>query len=214
MRLLGTDNPRKEDLKFVALTPDSSGAPTWKFPNVFNLSDPLGYYQQICVPRQTRAIQRYLHQQIHRPPPRPTRAGGGSEEPPGDNKAGGPKGTPKGGKEGRKGDSSTSQPSAYPAGKRLAAWEATRSVQHAPTNAKGKPLCWDNSCWIGCRRSAAECSHSHETIKGLKNLDWTVVAQILKRGGLRSGPKVEPTSVDGRIAQLRAQAKAEGQAKR
>ena len=51
-------------------------------------------------------------------------------------------------------------------------------------------------------------------IKGLKDLHWTVVAQLLRRGGLKSGPKVDPASVDGRIAQLRAQAKAEDASKR
>ena len=33
--------------------------------------------------------------------------------------------------------------------------------------------------------------------------------QVLRRGGLRSGPKVNPQEVDGRVAQLRAQAKEE-----
>ena len=40
------------------------------------------------------------------------------------------------------------------------------------------------------------------------------MAQLLRRGGLRNGTKVDPASVDGRIAQLRTQAKAETDGKR
>ncbi|CAK9068985.1 unnamed protein product, partial [Durusdinium trenchii] len=47
-RILNTDNPRKEDLKFVALAPDSG----FHFPRTFDLAHPEGYYQQVCVPRQ------------------------------------------------------------------------------------------------------------------------------------------------------------------
>eukprot|EP00974_Lingulodinium_polyedra_P126867 11199922-Lingulodinium_polyedra.AAC.1 len=51
-------------------------------------------------------------------------------------------------------------------------------------------------------------------MKGVRGLRWAVVAQLLRPGGLRSGPKVGPKSVDGRIAQLRAQARAEAKEKR
>ena len=101
----------------------------------------------------------------------------------------------------------------YPAGKRLSPVEAKQSLQHAPRGTNGKPLCWDNSCWSGCSKGQGNCSHSHDPIKGLGNLHWTVVAQLLRRGGLRSGPKVAPDTVDGRIAQLRSQAKGEEAAK-
>ena len=40
------------------------------------------------------------------------------------------------------------------------------------------------------------------------------MAQVLRRGGLKSDPKVDPKAVDGRIAQLRARAKAEDSAKK
>ena len=47
---LGTDNPRKEDIRFLMLTPDASGNASWSFPTVFDLQNPDGYYQQVCVP--------------------------------------------------------------------------------------------------------------------------------------------------------------------
>ena len=216
-RLLNTDNPRKEDLKFLALAPDASGAASWKFPNVFDLGDPQGYYQTICVPRQTRAVQRYINQQIHKTSP-PKKAGKLSEDKDTPAAAEAPAGAAeRAGAPAAKAQGAEAQgppKAAYPAGKRLATWEIKRSAQHAPQDAKGKLLCWDNSCWVGCKRSAQDCAHSHEVIKGLKNLDWTVVAQILKRGGLKSGPKVEPSAIDGRVQQLREQAKNEEASKK
>ena len=87
-------------------------------------------------------------------------------------------------------------------------------MTHAPRDRSGKIICWDAVCWAGCTKTAAICAHFHEIIKGLGGLDWTVQAQLIWRGGLKSGAKVDPTSVDGRIAQLRAQAKTEADGKR
>ena len=82
--------------------------------------DPQGYYQTVCVPRQSRALQRHLNAQIHKGPPS-KKAGGAGEDGAGtsmgagkatgkgkeaSDKAGGTgsggKGSPKGGK-GKKG---------------------------------------------------------------------------------------------------------------
>ena len=78
IRQLGSDNPRKEDLKFLALTPGPDGAAVWKFPNVFDLKDPQGHYQTVCVPRQERQLKRYLNQQLHRVS-KPAKAGAEGE---------------------------------------------------------------------------------------------------------------------------------------
>ena len=48
----------------------------------------------------------------------------------------------------------------------------------------------------------------------MAKLDPTVQVQVLRRGGLRSGPKIDPKSVDGRVAQLRSQVKADKDEKR
>ena len=82
-------------------------------------------------------------------------------------------------------------------------------LQHAPRNAAGQIICWDNSCWIGCARGKDKCPHAHDVLTSQRGLDWTIVAQLLRRGGLKSGIRVEPNAVDGRVAQLREQAKAE-----
>lgn len=60
-RILDTDNPRKEDLKFVALAPGSG----FNFPKTFDLGHPEGYYQQVCAPRQARALKGIIYGQLH-----------------------------------------------------------------------------------------------------------------------------------------------------
>ena len=94
---------------------------------------------------------------------------------------------------------------AYLAGKRRTTAEVQRSISHAPEDSKTKkPTCWDAACHVGCSR--ANCPHVHERLPPLCNkLDYTGVTQVLQRGGLKNGPKVNPKDVDGRIAQLRAQ---------
>jgi hypothetical protein len=62
---LGTENPRLEDLKLIALAPGPDGCPNFRFPNVWAIADPAGYYQTVVVPRQQRALGRLLNKQLH-----------------------------------------------------------------------------------------------------------------------------------------------------
>lgn len=64
---LGTDKPRKEDVKFLMMAPDTSGKTSCQdFPAVSDLENPEGYYQQVCVPRQERALRRIMFNKLHR----------------------------------------------------------------------------------------------------------------------------------------------------
>eukprot|EP00959_Pyramimonas_sp_CCMP1952_P122744 2565660-Pyramimonas_sp.AAC.1 len=68
--------------------------------------------------------------------------------------------------------------------------EVTESVKHGPNDSKGKPKCWDATCHDGCSKTATTCQRSHaEGIKSAERTHWTVKAQYIKRGGLRTGPK-------------------------
>ena len=62
---LGTENPRLEDLKLIALAPGPEDRPNFQFPRIWDLQDPAGYYQTVVVPRQERALNRLLHRQLH-----------------------------------------------------------------------------------------------------------------------------------------------------
>ncbi|CAE7252651.1 unnamed protein product, partial [Symbiodinium pilosum] len=62
---LGTENPRLEDLKLIALAPNDDGTPNFQFPRVWDLKDPQGYFQTVVLPRQQRAMTRLLNKQLH-----------------------------------------------------------------------------------------------------------------------------------------------------
>eukprot|EP00959_Pyramimonas_sp_CCMP1952_P403703 8459701-Pyramimonas_sp.AAC.1 len=67
-----------------------------------------------------------------------------------------------------------------------------QSAQHAPRNRAGKILCWDACAWMGCPKTNQTCAHAHEAIKGMGGLHWTEQAQLVTRGGLKSGTRAEP----------------------
>ena len=144
---LGTENPRLEDLKLIALAPSDDGTPIFQFPRVWDLKDPQGYFQTVVLPRQQRAMTRLLNKQLHEQalnhPRKPNKAAGTDtgnceDEVETDPKAGkGPN------LRLRRNDREEAAPSlpdrshpeprkAYPAGRRLTPQEVTRSVTHAP----------------------------------------------------------------------------------
>ena len=61
---------------------------------------------------------------------------------------------------------------------------------------------------MGCHKGG-KCPHAHEPLPGLGKMDYTVAMQVIRRGGLKSGPRIDPSEVDGRVAQLRSQAQSE-----
>ena len=93
--------------------------------------------------------------------------------------------------------------------------EIQAANEHKPLDADGRPLCWGWMTHHGCPKTEAECGRSHKPMRGkLVDLHWTVQAQILRRGGLKSGAAVPVDDVDGRISVLRAAAKASDAAAR
>ncbi|CAE8601345.1 unnamed protein product, partial [Polarella glacialis] len=212
---LGTDNPRKEDLRFVALSPNQDGQPNFAFPTTWDMENPHGYYQLVVVPRQDRAMARLLYSQLHKTTPKaPAKAGeikpDDSADAPGENR----QKTAKVGEVKPEVAEEGASKRAYPAGKRLLPAEGRTSLEHAPKCEKsGMPICWDAATWIGCQKGRA-CQHAHEPLPGLAQMHYTAAMQLIRRGGLRSGHKIDPTSVDGRITQLREQASAENREKK
>ncbi len=64
----------------------------------------------------------------------------------------------------------------------------------------------DHMC---CAKTSKECGRPQNPMNGnVADLHWTVQAQLLQRGGLKSGPKVAVGDIDDRISALRAAAKA------
>ena len=96
----------------------------------------------------------------------------------------------------------------------LTAAETTLARTHGPLDSKGKPKCWDATCHDGCSRTATTCERSHaDGIKQVEKLHWTVKAHLIRRGGVKSGPKIPIEARLGKIQQLRAEAQKEPAAK-
>eukprot|EP00974_Lingulodinium_polyedra_P062583 6042019-Lingulodinium_polyedra.AAC.1 len=68
----------------------------------------------------------------------------------------------------------------------------------APKDKDGKQLCWDFSTHVGCQQSAGSCPRSRRQITTTAGLAWEVMAQLIRRGGLRTGPPVPPGEIDAR----------------
>ena len=196
---LGTENPRLDDLKL--------GSQIFQFPRIWDLTDPLGNYQRVILPRQSKAMARLLNKQLHehvtkekrsdhRKTAGPTEPDLGRSRPlhpfrpmePTNQRLTLKQEDPKAGENAK----------AYPAGKRLKSNGPSRMLL-----LKARLL--DAACHIGCNRPS--CPHAHAPLPALSKLDYTIATQVLRRGGLRNGPKINPNEVDGRIAQLRTQVK-------
>ena len=212
---LGTEKPRVEDLKLIALAPGPEGLPNFRFSRVWDLKDIAGNFQQVIV-----ALNRLLHRQLHdattkekgRATVRPQGQRGRHlpgltrRQAPPDLHSLTPLSVPtplgrilKGEGKGEKAGGAAAK--AYPAEKRLTPTEIKRSIAQAFEDPKSKtPICWDAACDIGCLRQS--CPHSHEPLPPDAELDYSVATQVLRRGGLKNGPKVNPKDVD---AQLRSQ---------
>lgn len=78
---LGTENPRLEDIKLFALSPNADGSSNFQFPRVWDLDDPNGYYKSVVLPRQERQMSRLLHKQLHEHNLKGKKAAGGEGGP-------------------------------------------------------------------------------------------------------------------------------------
>ena len=212
------------------------------FPRTYDLEDPAAYFQAVVLPRKQRKLSRALWGLVNRKvgptaggDDNEERGGGGG------GKGGGKacfscgevghiaRDCPKPGEkeEPRGGGDSGAHPKAkakaspqkapggqrqYPAGRRLGNWETTHSIKAAPKDKAGKRLCWDFSCWSGCPHKAQDCPNSHEQIVSTAGLPWEVVAQLMRRGGLKTSKAIPPGEVDTRVDALRSQARSEKEA--
>lgn len=208
LREMGTETVTKADLRFYALAPNEHGVAKFRFPTTWDFDTPDGYFQLVVLPRRQRRLTRSMWSLVNKPTRTP-KAGDNDDnderrdhDPDGQRRGGNPE-APK------KPAPNLDPKKPYPAGKRLLPWEATRSLRLAPKDNAGKRLCWDFSTHITCKQAAGACPHSHRQITSTGGLPWEVVAQLLRRGGLKTGTPVPPGEVYARIDQLRKHSKAE-----
>ena len=198
LREMQTDSPTRDDLKFYAMAPGPDGFARLRMPSTFQLGDPSAYYLTTVLPRAQRQDELKFYQIVRQQPQKPRKAGGTDNAPPED------------------------PPPNHPAARRspalgrpLSQHEAARATKKGPMSSDGsKKLCWDFSCHAGCQRLAGSCWFSHESITNSQTLDWTVVAEITRRGGLKASKKIPVVEIDTRVKHLREEAHKEDLSKR
>ena len=210
LKTMGKETSRKEDFVAAALVARSDGSgPALRLPTVWDYEDPQGYFASVILQRLHERAMRVWWDHTHKAGlARPTRKQGEETSKSGD----GPTSSsaPATAKAGESANTPTpgTQLKGYPAGKVLSQAEVGLSRQHAPLDAQGKMKCWDASSHMGCKMTASQCSRSHEILR-TKGIHWTVQAQLLRRGGVRTGPVVPPNQVDAKVAALRQAANRE-----
>ena len=175
---------RRDKLKERALTPKPDGTAIWKFPATFKMLNPLGFWKSRIAPRSERKVERDMLQAAI-PSYQGKRAAGGEEDPNYDE----PAATP-----------ANSFRSIYPAGRKLTAQENRDSTPYSP-QVSGQSLCPDFSAWGGCHRGK-ECGKLHQNMK-LQGLHWLILAQLARRGGHVSRPRIAVEAIDGYAQALR-----------
>ena len=175
---------RRDKLKEKALTPRMDGSATWKFPITFKMTNSLGFWKSRIVPRLERKVERDMLQSAI-PQPQGKRAAGMVEEEYTEEVIP---------------STANSFRSMYHAGRKLTYQEQRDSLPYAP-QINGRMLCWDFSAWGGCS-FGKDCTKLHQTMK-LQGLHWLILAQLARRGGHVSRPRIPAESVDGYTQALR-----------
>ena len=62
-RPFGSENPRQEEVRLLAIAPGEGGLPACKFPDTFDLRPPMGHGHAVAVPEQDRVLSWSLREQ-------------------------------------------------------------------------------------------------------------------------------------------------------
>eukprot|EP00438_Fugacium_kawagutii_P005313 Skav210287 [mRNA] locus=scaffold475:3020:13981:- [translate_table: standard] len=191
-RAMKEEAPTFERIRFFVTAPGDDGEPWLRLPRTFFLEDGREYFQTDVIPRHNRMLSRACWQVALK-----KNLGTGLH----------------GGKAGEDPEASISRPGPKLGkvdvamksllGPPLTNKEAARALDHRPKEKKGaKYLCWDHLCHRGCAKPSS-CPHSHGTAPKWEHLDWAVQLQMLRRGGLRSQPKLSETQVSEQMEAIR-----------
>ena len=179
MELVGDESPSYERIRFVCCTPQEDGNVWLQLPRTYDLEDPLAYFCTDIRVRHENLLTRsnWAMAFASRSGPAPKRAKVGNQ------KSGG-EGAGSGGEDARQQPAQTRL-----LGRPLSRAENGRALDHRPKSPGGRFICWDSAAHQGCAREA--CPHSHKQIGKPQMLDRMVQMQMVRRGGLKTGPKVK-----------------------
>ena len=86
----------------------------------------------------------------------------------------------------------------YPAGRPLRLDEQELPKQHRPKSmSTGDYLRWDYSSHGGCSSQSDDCSKGKHELMSVHGLHGSILMQLARRGGHRSGRKLKPEEIDG-----------------
>eukprot|EP00438_Fugacium_kawagutii_P035674 Skav231659 [mRNA] locus=scaffold823:44885:57127:- [translate_table: standard] len=191
-RAMKEDSPTFERIRFFVTAPGEDGEPWLRLPRTFFLEDGNEYFQTDVIPRHNRMLSRACWQVALKKGPSGGLYGGKAGEGPeaSDSRPG-----PKAGK--------ADTPTKGLLGPPLTNKEAARALDHRPKERKGpRYLCWDHLCHRGCAKPSS-CPHSHGAAPKWDQIDWAVQLQLLRRGGLRSQPKLSESQVSEQMEAIR-----------
>ena len=188
LEVLGDESPTYDRIRFVCTTPREDGRPWLQLPRTYQLEDPGTYFNTDIKVRHENLLTRSnwamaFKSSAIQPPGRKS-----GEDPEQEARTGGT--SPGGGTK--------------LLGMPLTKAEAGRALDHRPKSPSGRYICWDDQAWCGCKRK--NCPHSHKPIGKANLLDRTVRMQLIRRGGIKTGPRIkEDREACTRIEELRKQ---------
>ena len=202
-KVMREDSPSFARMRFFATAPGPDGEPWLRLPRTFFLEDAQEYFQTDVIPRHNRLLSRACWQNALKKGSGLTLHGGKAGEESGlpSNSASEASLSRPEAKVGKGAEQTTNKPLFGPA---LSGKEAARSLDHRPKDRKkaDKYLCWDYITHRGCNRPTA-CPHAHSPGPKWDSLDWTVQLQLLRRGGLKSNPKLTETQAVLQMEEIR-----------
>lgn len=190
-RAMKEEAPSFERMRFFATAPEEDGEPWLRLPRTFYLEDPSEYFQTDVLPRHNRMLSRACWQvALKKSPNNPLHGGKAGEGTEASESRLGPK------------TGKNQEPKGL-MGPNLTGREAARALDHRPKDKKGaKYLCWDNLSHRVCNKPTA-CPHSHAAGVKWEGMDWAAQLQILRRGGLKSGPSLTEAQVVEQMEAIR-----------
>ena len=199
---LGGEGMKKPSFARIALNPTANNRTRWEYPTVFLMHHEAGHWLSRVIPRMEEKVSKSTWKTLAEQEKRKG-AGGNVNE------------MIESEEEVVNIAIDKDKRRIYPAGKPLRLEERQLSTQFRPkSTSAGDYLCWDFSSHAGCTEKANSCPKGKHDMMSPNGLHYSMLMQMARRGGHKSGRRIEPEKIDGHIQALRDNAAAESKAKR
>ena len=174
---LGADRVKKPDFARLALNVADGKSPRWEYPTTFLMRHPAGLWLARIIPKLEEKVSKAAWTSVLEPSKVNEKDREAGSAPP-------------------LGEVSTKR--MYPSGRPLRVEEQELSKQHRPKSmTSGDYLCWDYSSHAGCTDKNENCSKGKHELMSVHGLHGSILMQLARRGGHRSGRRLKPEEIDG-----------------